>query len=109
VPDLWQRLPEEDDDLEQAAARAHLAAAGPRLAALLTRHGLPPQGGCALFQWVPTVRAPLLHEHLARAGILTRLFEAPLAVRFGLPGSEDEWTRLADALRSTLVREYGST
>jgi len=109
APARWVATQALEDRAWQAAARAHLAAAGPRLAALLTRHGLPPQGGCALFQWVPTERAPLLHEHLARAGILTRLFEAPPAVRFGLPGSEDEWTRLADALRSTSVREYGST
>ncbi|WP_295430928.1 threonine-phosphate decarboxylase CobD [uncultured Thiodictyon sp.] len=104
APARWVATKALEDQTWQAAARAHLAAAGPRLAALLTRHGLPPQGGCALFQWVPTERAPLLHEHLARVGILTRLFEAPPAVRFGLPGSEDEWTRLADALGSTLVR-----
>ncbi len=83
----------------QARTRIQLAAAGPRLADLLRGHGLPPAGGTALFQWVPTPEAPALHERLARAGILARLFEEPSALRFGLPGAEPEWERLAAALR----------
>jgi cobalamin biosynthesis protein CobC len=84
----------------QTAARRRLAAAGPRLADLLARHGLQPRGGCTLFQWVPTPRAVQVHERLARAGILTRLFDSPPALRFGLPAIEAEWTRLAAALAS---------
>ncbi|MDP2786735.1 MAG: pyridoxal phosphate-dependent class II aminotransferase [Pseudomonadota bacterium] len=105
------------DTAWQAAARPQLIAAGARLADLLTRHGLPPSGGCALFQRVETPRADEIHAALARQGILTRLFEtlhpqgarrfrkaaepptAPLpALRFGLPGADAEWTRLDAAL-----------
>jgi len=101
----------------QDAARPRLIAAGRRLADLLARHGLPPSGGSALFQWVETPRAGEIHAALARQGILTRLFEHPASLRFGLPGSgavggsaalrnrrtpcgcmASEWTRLDAAL-----------
>ena len=87
----------------QAAARARLTQASQRLATLLTRHGLAPTGGTALFQWVATPRAAHIHGQLARQGILTRLFDAPPSVRFGLPGSEADWARLAAALQGVSV------
>lgn len=87
----------------QAAARARLPAAAERLAALLEMHGLVPAGGCALFQWVPARQAAAMHARLARSGILTRLFEDPPALRFGLPGRELDWERLAVALRRLSV------
>ena len=37
-------------------------------------------------------------EQLAQQGIFTRLFTAPLSLRFGLPNSEQEWQRLTQAL-----------
>ena len=78
--------------------RPRLVAAGERLGALLRRQGLTPQGGCALFQWVPSPQARDLHQALARQGILTRLFEDPASLRLGLPGTEADWTRLETAL-----------
>jgi len=84
----------------QAAARVHLAQGARRLAALLCQHRLSPAGGCALFQWVRTPDASDLHTLLARQGILTRLFDTPPSLRFGLPGDEPGWTRLAAALAS---------
>lgn len=78
--------------------RPRLVAAGERLGALLRRQGLEPQGGCALFQWVPSPWARDLHQALARQGILTRLFEDPASLRLGLPGTEADWTRLEAAL-----------
>ena len=83
----------------QAATRGALIAAGARLAALLRQRGLAPTGGTALFQWVETPHAREIHAALARQGILTRLFEQPLSLRFGLPGAEAEWRRLEHALR----------
>jgi cobalamin biosynthetic protein CobC len=82
----------------QDAARARLIRDGARLGALLERNGLRPAGGCALFQWVATGQAAALHGALARRGILTRLFEDPPSLRFGLPGNEDAWRRLDAAL-----------
>jgi cobalamin biosynthetic protein CobC len=89
----------------QGRARPRLTAAGERLRALLRRHGLEPQGGCALFQWVPDPRASDLHQALARQGVLTRLFAEPASLRFGLPGAEGDWSRLDQAL--TLALAHG--
>lgn len=84
----------------QEKARSSLIAASARLAALLARHGLAPQGGTALFQWLPTPGAAAIQEHLALQGIWVRRFDSPAALRFGLPGVEDEWRRLESALGS---------
>ncbi|KAF0206516.1 MAG: L-threonine-O-3-phosphate [Gallionellaceae bacterium] len=82
----------------QQAARHALDQATQRLADLLTQHGLAPDGGCALFQWVRRDDAANVHKQLARHGILTRLFETPSSLRFGLPRDETEWQRLANTL-----------
>lgn len=87
-----------DDHAWHAMTRERLCTAGERLAALLRKQELTPQGGCALFQWVPTTSAAELHGGLARRGILTRLFDDPASLRFGLPASEADWARLDTAL-----------
>lgn len=86
------------DTVWQAEARRCLARDSRRLASLLDEKGLAGGGGTALFQWRPTPHAPAVHDALAAKGILTRLFEAPAGLRFGLPASESEWARLAAAL-----------
>lgn len=86
-----------DRDWQRQNAAA-LQRDGRRLQALLTDGGWPPTGGCALFQWLRSDRAAWLHEALARQGILTRLFEQPQSIRFGLPGTERDWQRLQSAL-----------
>lgn len=88
-----------EDEQGQQRQRRRLDGDGARLAELLAAHGVPPVGGCSLFQTVFDVVAEPLHEHLARSGILTRLF-MPLGLRFGLPGDEPGWLRLEQALRS---------
>jgi cobalamin biosynthesis protein CobC len=82
----------------QSETRERLAELGPRLELLLRGYGLDPAGGCGLFRWVPSERAAAIHERLAQLGILTRLFERPASLRFGLPGAETEWARLDSAL-----------
>ena len=59
-------------------------------------HDLPPQGGCALFQWLITPHAERLYEFMAHRGILLRLFTHNSSVRFGLPADEADWQRLED-------------
>ncbi|OEC34985.1 L-threonine O-3-phosphate decarboxylase [Pseudomonas cuatrocienegasensis] len=86
------------DQPAQVRQRERLRVDGERLAALLRGHGLPPTGGCALFQWIASERAKLLHEFLACNGILTRLFAQPPSLRFGLPADESGWQRLDQAL-----------
>jgi L-threonine-O-3-phosphate decarboxylase len=83
----------------QAAQRARLAAAAERLAQLLRDAGLGESSGTALFRYVATPRAPEIFAALARRGVLVRMFAAPAALRFGLPGSAAAWERLAAALR----------
>jgi len=82
----------------QRATRAALPLASQRLATLLLSAGLTPGGGCTLFQWVYCADAARVHEQLAQQGILTRLYDAPSSIRFGLPRDEAQWARLAVAL-----------
>ena len=84
----------------QQQTRQRLHTDSSRLHTLLTQHGLAPDGGCTLFQWLQTPQAGQLHEQLARQGILTRLFTEPASVRFGLPKDEAGWQRLDTALAS---------
>lgn len=86
------------DQSWQGRMRTALPAQGARLKTLLAAHGLPPTGGCALFQWLCMPHAAALHEALAQRGILTRLFAPPASLRFGLPGDEPDWRRLDKAL-----------
>lgn len=80
----------------QAATRGELLAAGARLGELLAAYG--EVRSTPLFATLTHAEAAALHAHLARRGILTRLFEQQPLLRFGLPASESEWQRLADAL-----------
>ena len=84
----------------QAGARIELADTSRRLGALLDRHGLVGGGGTALFQWRPRPDAAALHARLAAQGILTRLFDLPAGLRFGLPADDAGWTRLDAALEA---------
>jgi cobalamin biosynthetic protein CobC len=83
--------------------RERTGQASQRLAALLTRYDLAPQGGCALFQWLITAHAVALHEFCAQRGILLRLFQnnGPhnSSLRLGLPREESDWQRLETALQ----------
>jgi L-threonine-O-3-phosphate decarboxylase len=91
----------------QEETRARLRSNGARLAALLTACGLAPAGGCELFQWRLSEHASGIHDALAHAGILTRLFKSPASIRFGLPGREEDWQRLEGALRALPIEARG--
>ncbi|MFL1513305.1 threonine-phosphate decarboxylase CobD [Pseudomonas prosekii] len=83
-----------------ARQRLRSERASERLAAMLERYDLKPQGGCALFQWLITERAEELHEFMARRGILLRLFTHNSSLRFGLPADAAEEARLEQALQA---------
>ncbi|MET0617713.1 MAG: threonine-phosphate decarboxylase CobD [Luteibacter sp.] len=83
----WQR---------DTVARLHRD--GTRLADLLTAQGLMPSGGCEFFQYCRHDDAARVHHALATRGILTRYFDDPPALRFGLPGDDAGFQRLASAL-----------
>lgn len=80
----------------QADTRRRLAAASARLAVLLGPLG--EVAATALFVTLHAADASALHEHLARRTILTRCFADHDLLRFGLPGGEADWQRLAVAL-----------
>jgi cobalamin biosynthetic protein CobC len=78
--------------------RERLTRESARLASLLGRHGLVPEGGTTLFQWLRRADAAAWQDRLARQGIWVRRFPAPASLRFGLPGDESGWMRLEAAL-----------
>lgn len=89
----------EDTDW-QAAMRRRLVADSQRLAELLAPLGKI--GRTPLFCTVGGMEQPLpakpLFGHFARRGLLIRRFDEPGLLRFGLPGSEPGWQRLASAV-----------
>lgn len=86
----------------QMQARVRLHACSTRLRELLALHGLEPTAGCAMFQWCCDERALALHEALAARAILTRYFDDPASLRFGLPADDAAFARLDLALRGIL-------
>lgn len=82
----------------QIQTRARLMHDAQRLQELLRAFDLPVSGSSALFQWVLTPQAVVIHEYLARQGILTRFFSESSSLRFGLPANEKQWQRLHTAL-----------
>ena len=81
-----------------AETRRRLAAASARMDHLLAGAGLSVVGGTDLFRLVESENAPQWFNQLGRAGIYVRRFaDQPRWLRFGLPGSEEAWTRLAAA------------
>ena len=70
-----------------------------RLDALIMGSGFRIVGGTPLFRLAARDNARATFERLLTAGILTRPFaDAPHRLRFGIPGDEDAWRRLAAAL-----------
>lgn len=93
----------------QSGQRMRLAAASMRLAALLRETGLGEPRGTMLFQYLETPRAAVWQAALARRGILVRRFEAPAALRFGLPGDEAQWMHLTAGLHELRTEHAAPT
>lgn len=87
------------DDAWAEATSERLARDCVRLDAMAQLQGWRLVGGAPLFRLYETQDAPAAQERLARARIWSRVFaREPTWLRLGLPGSEWEWTRLAEAL-----------
>jgi len=81
------------------ATRDRLGKDAARLDALIERAGWRILGGTRLFRLAAKADARAAFERLLAAGILTRPFaDAPDRLRFGIPGDENAWRRLAAAL-----------
>jgi cobalamin biosynthetic protein CobC len=88
-----------DSDWREAM-RARLGGDAARLDALLHGAGWRIIGGTRLFRLAAHADARASFDRLLVAGILTRPFvDAPDRLRFGIPGDENAWERLATALR----------
>lgn len=88
-----------DDAWRESAAQASAQNAA-RLDTLLTQSGFQIVGGTTLFRLAAYPEAGCWRSHLAAHGVLTRAFaEKPDWLRFGLPGNNNAWVRLADALK----------
>ena len=98
-PARWVAALALQDAAWQGRTREQLMIDSTRLGELLAMHGLTPSGATALFQWVIHPQAKQLHESLARQAILTRHFDSPCSIRFGLPGSMQQWQDLEAALQ----------
>ena len=83
----------------QNAMRRRLEAESNRLHSLLSSSDIEMVGGANLFQLVRHESAGDLFKHLGQSGIFVRRFAGrPTLLRFGLPGDESEWERLAETL-----------
>jgi cobalamin biosynthetic protein CobC len=84
-----------------AQTRQRLIESTVQLDSLLRRAGFEIAGGTLLFRLARAADATRRFEVLAQAGILTRPFPwDETLIRFGLPGPEQDWLRLANALES---------
>jgi cobalamin biosynthetic protein CobC len=84
-----------------ARTRLRLVEDAARLDGLLRRAGFEIAGGTTLFRLTHAPDATRRFEVLARAGILARPFPwDETLIRFGLPGPQADWLRLADALET---------
>lgn len=97
-PARWLAIQALEDYAWQTIMREQLKQQSQRLQSLLSDAQLTPNGGSHLFQSVCTRQAATIHQQLAGQAILTRLFEAPARLRFGLPANEQAWQRLQQAL-----------
>ncbi|MGZ9033700.1 MAG: threonine-phosphate decarboxylase CobD [Rhodospirillales bacterium] len=80
-------------------ARVRLKAAAGRLDGLLVRSRLSVVGGTPLFRLIESTHAAALFEHLCAAGVLVRRFaDHDRWLRFGIPGREEDFDRLAQTL-----------
>lgn len=83
----------------QDETRTWLAENARRLDTLLAAAGFDIVGGTDLYRLASRNDAMTFYETLGRAGIYARMFPAqPSWLRFGLPGTDDHWTRLERAM-----------
>jgi cobalamin biosynthetic protein CobC len=87
------------DEAWQFEMRATLQSQAARLDALLERFSISVSGGTPLYRYLERPDATGLFRALGKRGILFRHYdERPNVLRAGLPGNEDEWRRLEEAL-----------
>ena len=102
-PARWAGTVALSDIAWQQEQRMRLFIASKRLKLLLEKGFQTRVFYTPLFVYFQHVQAKVYHRKLAENGVLIRLFEDPLALRFGLPASDEEWRWLEDVLGSIRV------
>ena len=98
TPSRWLAARALRDGAWQRETREQLQSARARLVALLENWlGLPVASTC-LFASVQVKGAGELYRQFAANAVLVRYFEQHESLRFGFPGSEPEWERLAQVI-----------
>jgi cobalamin biosynthetic protein CobC len=88
-----------DDDWAQRM-RNRLSKAAQRLDALLVSGGMEIAGGTSLYRLARATNARARFTQLISHGVLVRPFDYDATLlRFGLPGSREDWRRLTKALK----------
>jgi len=93
------------DKAWQVESRKNMIESSLRLKAMLSKAGLVPRGGTALFQWVEHEQAKKFYQAFAEKGVLIRLFHKQgkmtvSSLRFGLPENEKQWQHFSEVLTS---------
>ena len=99
-PARWAGTIALQDRSWQHEQRKRLFGSSEQMQRLLAQHFHAHIDSTALFAYFQHEQAVCFHEQLAQQGVLTRLFNEPLALRFGLPANEEQWLRLETALVS---------
>jgi len=102
-PARWAGAVALSDTSWQQQQRKQLFIASERLKLLLENKFQARVFHTALFAYFEHEEALFYHWKLAGNGVLVRLFEDPLALRFGLPASDEEWQCLEGVLGSIRV------
>jgi len=97
-PARWAGTVALGDTAWQQQQRKKLQKASERLKYLLENKFQTRVLNTALFTYFQYNQAKSYHRELAENGVLVRLFEDPLALRFGLPASDEQWQHLESAL-----------
>ena len=69
-----------------------------RLVVLLAKYGLKVTGQTDLYLWIKMEKAQEIYTLLAQQGVLTRLFQKPASLRFGLLSNEQQWRQLEECV-----------
>lgn len=99
-PARWSGKVALNDHQWQRQQRALLPPLSQRLKQRLQHRFQTPVQHTALFAYFQHNDTDKIHQQLAAQGILTRYFETPSALRFGLPPNESAWQRLEANLES---------
>jgi cobalamin biosynthetic protein CobC len=97
-PARWAGTVALGDAAWQQQQRKRLFIASERLKLLLENKFQTHVFHTVLFAYFRDDQAQSYHRKLAENGVLIRLFEDPIALRFGLPAGDEQWRRLESAL-----------